>query len=426
MSIAKQKDQKSSLKSNNEASFSDSELKFSENFSHGDFSNRHERRSSGNYLKTDYRNYVKDIHQYSFNSNEDHHRVKDKLNISKESEMFGERMSRLEILQDKTMSNKGPIMVKSEKVISSQDHNEGRKSEGLKSNPNLDNYVEKIESDDHEDSQLKELLKAKVIEAQKLNELKKYDYEFDPFKEIKQEHPRNFDNDDLVAFPSDDENSKKMKEEAINDINSVESRSHKKSDADHDSVLFDYDNKDKSNPFIGELKPYEEIEQPNNPNDISSEKISDVGAQSNKSPKRSNFPNINDSKSLPQNYDLLDDVVENRSIPFDDMIDDEQLDILRDSTPILQHEILLESSKVNIIKSARVERENRLHVGEIDPAAFTEEDHRVNKSQTSDVLDVDKVPEKPFSLDVEGIPKIEHIPESDDLIDSKHFKVLKR
>ena len=143
MSIMKDKNKSNGQRSSKDGSLNDSDIKFSDNKSISEFSNRHERKVSGTYLKTNIRNYVKDTNQYSFTFTEDQNRQRERLNTSKDSEILNDRLNRLEILKSNKSSKKGPVMVKDDSnLLPNKDTYEiGRNSEGLKLNPNLDDYA---------------------------------------------------------------------------------------------------------------------------------------------------------------------------------------------------------------------------------------------------------------------------------------------
>lgn len=408
-------------------SFSDSEMKFSDNVSHSEFSSKHERRSSGNYMNTDFRNYVKDAHQYSFTSTEDQNKLRDKLNTSKDSEMLNERLNKFEILKDKPDENKGPVMAMTDNnILPFPDESPvGRKSEVLKPNTNLEDYMSpdepKVDKDD-----LKDFLKAKVLEAQKQNEQ-------DEGKDIDDNDGQNKDSDELVAFPSDDENSRKIKDQVLNDMGSVDETSNKPKS----EVEIEYSIKDKSDQSKSDNGTIEMIDQMG-VNDINDGIEIAEGSRSGRNSEPIDETVINMPKNNQPNNDVKTARVEAQAIDgiFDSVIDDKQSNedfgsegvsevpssVYPIDNAISPDDILIESTRSHIpkIDPEKVIEEAQM----VDDQGFTDEDHKVNKSfKASDSQQEDSIPEKPLSPDVEGIPKIEHVTESDDVSESKPYSI---
>ena len=85
---------------------------------------------------------------------------------------------------------------------------------------------------------------------------------------------------------------------------------------------------------------------------------------------------------------------------------------------IENEDILIGSLKSNI--QPKTEEPKQSPKNDNDITGFTDEDHKINKSFKASVVPrEDEVPEKPSSLDLDDVPKIEHVPESDDNNDSK-------
>lgn len=426
-------------------SLSDSEIKLSEDISQSEFSQRHERRRSG-YLKNDGRNHMIDDHRFHLIS-KDKHKTSDKLNLSKDGEKMNDRLSKLEILQDKdqSFSTKGPILAKTEQqpFLGTDESFEdlksktGRKSEIIPKH-SLDAELE--DDKEFKDSELKDFLKDKIAESQNLNDIEK-----------PEQKSQSQDYDELVAFPSDDEASKKLKDEVINDINSVES---------------DTDEHPESPKIIAKEKSIQEIvpEPAKNIEEskieiIENEKPKDKIQETTKSIQKSEndewpsgFPSIaertqtledqkTDRKTSP-NFDLLGDILKDeqneKDLVFnedvleaaskeDDVVksyEEEDMDDLfassKGHSEIDGREILLQSNKSNL-RPIRNDKTEEYHKLEETPG-FSDKDLEKNRSFQATELEEDKVPEKPTTaLDVEGIPKIEHVPESIDSDDSKFY-----
>ena len=187
-------------------SLSESEIKLSEDISHSEISQRHDRRNSS-HLHNEGRNYLDGrVHRMKSKEN---NKSTDKLNLSKETDKINERLSKLEILQDKdqSFSTKGPVVAKNGNKspwMLEDDTPVGRKSENLQSVK-----FDRIESDrEGKEKDLKEFLKNKISDIHNKN---------------KQEISRQTENDrsDLVAFPSDDKVSKNQRDNILNELNSV-------------------------------------------------------------------------------------------------------------------------------------------------------------------------------------------------------------
>jgi len=98
----------------NNKSLSELENKLSENISHSELSQRHDSKV-GNFMNNESRNYPKDGRHVSRTSLDGRNKSIDKLNQSKDIDKVGDRLSKLEILQQDTeqsFSHKGPIMIK--------------------------------------------------------------------------------------------------------------------------------------------------------------------------------------------------------------------------------------------------------------------------------------------------------------------------
>ena len=423
-------------------SLSDSEIKLSEDISQSEFSQRHERRKSG-YLKNDGRNHMIDDHRFHLIS-KDKHKTSDKLNLSKDGEKMNDRLSKLEILQDKdqSFSTKGPILAKTEqqKLLGTDESFEdfknktGRKSEIIPKH-SLDADID--EDKDFKSSELNDFLKDKIAESQKLTEAEK-----------PEQKSQSQDYDELIAFPSDDEASKKLKDEVINDINSVES------DTDGHPESPEVFVKEKS---IEKVVPEPAKKVDEKIEIIPKEKPKDKVLETAKSIQKSEdeewpsgFPSIaekthnleeqkTDRKPSP-NFDLLGDILKDdqndKDLVFnDDLLEeaskeedivksyrDEDIDDLfassKGPSEIDGREILIQSNKANL-KPVDNDKNEAVTKPEETPG-FSEKDLEKNKSFQATELDEDKVPEKPTTaLDVDDIPKIEHVPEVIDSDESK-------
>ena len=440
MSIMKDKNKLSGQRSSKDGSLNDSDIKFSDNKSISEFSNRHERRVSGNYLKTNIRNYVKDTNHYSFTSTEDKNRQRERLNTSKDSEMLNDRLSRLEILKSNKSSKKGPVMVKDDSnlLLNEDTYEIGQNSEGVKLNPNLDDYT--IQDDKKlNHNKIQEFLKAKMLDEQK-TDLRHKDSDENKIgldTQIPKIDPK--DSDELIAFPSDDEASKRFKNQMINDINSVGSQS-KASEVEHDSdhkdqilkkpgILYQDDDQENINEKSQKDQDPKIIVKPK----LQEQNNSEVG-----------FPDIstgnNDSKAnvnkIPD-YDLINEVIDADSVEdakksnSDTNVDNnllgnylneenksDKIELMSLIPKIENDDILIESLKSNI--RPRTEEPKQSPKNENEIPGFTDEDHKINQSfKVSVVPSEDDVPEKPYSLDLDDIPKIEHVPESENELDSK-------
>lgn len=164
---------------------------------YSEISNRHEKRNNG-YLKNEGRNHMIYEHRLHIGS-KDKNKSIDKVNTSKDTDKLMHN-------KDLSFSTKGPILATGDPIpIPDEDFDSdiGRKSEILP-------YTKRLDRNERETKgiELKEFLKNKITESQKIRE-----------------NRNEADQDDLVAFPSDDEISKKQKKEAIKDMNLVESDS---------------------------------------------------------------------------------------------------------------------------------------------------------------------------------------------------------
>ena len=434
MSIMKDKSKPSGQKSSTDRSLNDSDIKFSDNRSYSEFSGNHERRKSLNCVRTDFRNYVKDHNQYSFTHTEDQNKQRDRLNISKDSEKVNDRLHTLQILQNVESSKKGPVMVKDDSNLLPNDdtYEIGRKSEGVKLNPNLDNYV--IQDDKKSnDNEVQEFLKPEILDDNNRVEVKDSDEnQNESDSQIPKVDPK--DSDELVAFPSDDENSKRIKDQVINDIDSEKSQSNTSKPDNNINI------KDKI-PKRSEIL----YENEDNKESISNKSQHEQDTKSIDYPETDNqgakFPDISTEDKVQKdtipNYDLINEVIDAESIEdviksnSDTNIENDLLnkDLNEDNKsehvestsliPKIENEdILIGSLKSNI--QPKTEEPKQSPKNDNDITGFTDEDHKINKSFKASVVPrEDEVPEKPSKLDLDDVPKIEHVPESDDNKDSK-------
>jgi protein tyrosine/serine phosphatase len=146
-----------------------------------------------------------------------------------------ERISKFEILKDKSFSNKGPVMIKNG-IADNLSHSDHSKEEKIEVNREISKKpsLKDVDADfnnDSKESQLQQYLKTKISESRQKN------WE----SRSKQEHSNEYN--ELVAFPSDDEASKKMKEAVIKDM------SYERSEKDIEEF---YDNEEEKIQLINE------------------------------------------------------------------------------------------------------------------------------------------------------------------------------
>ena len=243
--------------------------------------------------------------------------------------------------------------------------------------------------------------------------------------------------DDLVGFPSDDETSKKFKNEVIDEINLNITNS------ENGEELKDYIN-EKQN----ELQNIQDGRNEENQKDLDKldEEIkSDINNTSEDKGFSHRFPNINEGRAsikngmdlegkIYSNFNLLNEFgsinesnkiqpnksKELNSFDTNDKISksiDELFESSNDKYDFEKDFILLESKQNN---RAMDEDEKRSTLNEDQMPGFTMQESTTNKINSfPDETNEDVVPSKPSSLDVDDIPKIDFVPESEDASDSK-------
>ena len=263
-------------------------------------------------------------------------------------------------------------------------------------------------------------MKAKILDEQKI------DYEHK-------------DLDELIALPSDDETSRRIKNQVINDINSVESQSkqsHVEHGSDHkDQILkkpeIFYQDNEREN--INEKSQHDEdpktideskVPEQNNPEtgfpDISTGN-NDAKINVNKIPNHNFISEVIDADSVEDAKKSNSDTNVDKNLFINDLNEEnksDKIELMSLIPKIENDDILIESLKSNIQLRTGEPKQSPKNENEI--AGFTVEDHKINKSFKASVIPSDdNVPEKPSSLDLDDIPKIEHVPEIENELDSK-------
>lgn len=300
---------KRSKRTPNNASQSDSEIKLSEDMSHySEISNRHERRNSG-YLKKEERNHIPNEHRVQTDLIKN--KLIDRVSGSKD---YGKILSN----KDHSITTKGQVLVPGYPIPIP---NKGKDS------------IDEKES---------ELIPKSI----------KHDQDEEKSKSRNLE---NYNDGDLIAFPSDNEISNKQRKDVIDDINSFES------DAEFDKSS-DKDEEKTTEKAIIEFTPRETITPKIEM--VTQRDDKNIPAKSIQKPDDedwpSGFPSLADGKNN-QNLDLFDDIMDPQKDDFlcdDDVVESKSTDHNKSQDKKLetsslksdaQQEILLESNKNNIL-----------------------------------------------------------------------------
>jgi hypothetical protein len=336
------------------ASQSDSEIKLSEDMSHySEISNRHERRNSG-YLKKEERNHIPNEHRVQTDL------IKNKL------------IDRVSGIKDCV------------KILSNKDHSISTQGQVL-----VPGYPIPIPNKDNDSTNEKE---SELIPKSIKNDQDE--------EKSKSRNLENYNEGDLVAFPSDNEISNKQRKDVIEDINSFESDPEfdKSSDKDEEHV---------SEKAIVEFTPPENI----------SPKIEMVKQRDNKNiPSKSiqkpddedwpsGFPSLADGKNN-QNLDLFDDIIDPQKDDFQcdgDLVESKSTDHNKSQDKKLeasslksepQQEILLES---NIDDEEPVVEDDKrsISIDDEESKPFSDEEQLKNVVETTSDIGENDVPTMP-------------------------------
>jgi len=344
----------------------------------------------------------------------------DGLNISRKTDKLTERVSNLEILQDKdqSFSTKGPVVPKNE-IMNPWNIDEevpiGRKSEDLKNIQPLDKEIgiEKVENEN-----LKEYLENKISKSKK------------EIQELSRQAEK--EKDDLVAFPSEDEQSKKQKNDIINDIESIES------DTDMENQKIDFENADMKQ-LECKIDESPKIEPGGkdikfNPGlkSITSIQKSDGEKLVSVFPSLADKTNNQDSERI-MNSDILNDISnenqnQNNFLCNENLLDIEgeeegnsihsegkKLDASSINSEPPAKEILLSSSRSNIISGEGEERKSNPNLYVEEPNPFNENEQEKNKFDPPSDQPVDEnIPELPSNLDINDISEVMPPPEPEE------------
>lgn len=317
-----------------------------------------------------------------------------------------ERISKFEILKDKSFSNKGPVMVKNgvAENLSHSDHLNEEKAD-TKSEKSKKPSLEDIDADfknDSKESQLQQYLKTKISESKQRNGEKK----------LKEEQSNEFN--ELVAFPSDDEASRKMKEEVIKDISLEKS----------EKEIEDF--------YKNDEEKIEIINNKESKDTIEAKELTDLPSSFLKISKKLKTPDEINEDEIP-NPSIIEEAhnerIEEFLKPNTNLLDvdsneeendknDDVDDLFNSSNEISEQEILLTSRQVN--KQIVTQEEDKDEIFGEQSSPFSKKHQEENKSINVEDLK-DEVPPEVLrdSLDVPEIPEIEHIPEIDDITDSR-------
>lgn len=397
-------------------SLTDIDYKFSDNFSHSELSQKQDK--VGNYMNNESRNYLKDRRHISMASVDAKNKSIDKLNQSKEIERVSDRMSKFEILnQDKeqSFSHKGPVIVTDHIKHLSDEANKaetGRKSEILK----------QVNPDDFD---LEECKKSKSGDFLPFLESKNIDADNIEIPE-KENNNKLHDYDELVGYPSDDEDSKRTKEQNIEQMISDKSISNKpdtsiksiaeseSKDEIHKSHQDDHNDK----VTTSNKSKYEEFRQNNLKMD---DEDWPSGFPSIADNKTINHDEVKTERKIWSNYELLSDIWKNPHNELDSLCDDNLLWNLSkeenfgdtgDKRIENTEELFYSSNEKNyvdqesiIVDSNLIEKQEEDHDGHISPIndvevpAFPQQESEINKMfNPTEAIKEDTIPSKPTTL----------------------------
>lgn len=365
-------------------SLSDSEIKLSRDVSQSELSQRHERRNSS-FLSSEGRNHLLDDQRIQILSTDKQKSV-DKLDYSKNGETIQNRLSKLEIFndKDKTFSSKGPVMIKND-VQEQSDINDSIHE----ADSQFDSKKDIISQGKNiKENSLKDYLQTKIGETKHRNKSQKIIK--NPSAEF----------NELVGFPSDDEDAQKQKNDIIDGISSD---SH---EAQSDTKSENKDNERNHKPIDTE----EEAVPSHNP----------------KVDEWTGFPSLSERTNIQEKDKQQTNLLETNS-KEDNLSDDGRdkldnaVDELFEESSIVGKDMLGFSDRSQMEFTAREEKKDDLM--QDNPSPFSEKDMENNKSlHASREIEEDSQPQLPTdSLDVPGIDKIETIKESEDTEDSNQL-----
>lgn len=350
----------------------------------------------------------------------------DGFNSQKETDKLTERLSNLEIFQDtdQSFSTKGPVVAKNEPG------NHWRIDEvdpKVKNNLNLKDFHEKnqeSEEENLENERLKEFLENKIWESKK------------EFQELSRQAEK--EKDDLIAFPSEDENSRKQKNDAINDIELSESRTD--TIEDEELKLKQLEDQIEESPRIEPGS--KEIGFDKRLKSITT--IQKSGTTVQKSEENGNFgfpsfaeeTNIQDNERK-DNFDIFNEGQnEGESLWSDNLLNyaiqeelnshhsvDKKLETSSVNSEPPAKKILLSSNKSNILPTEKEERKSNPNLYEEEPSPYNENEQSKNIFNSSPELYIaDNIPELPSNLDINDISEVMPVPNQVEEDEGKLFR----